>query len=139
MTNLTKTICALYGCDKPVTNWRISCCSRAHQLSYAGKKANGTENQPNKTKEDLAPYYRQYAIEKQSRVKHATPFWGDKEKIKEIYVNAAKLTKLTGIPHEVDHIIPLTNKIVCGLHNEFNLRIISRQENRSKRNKLLAE
>lgn len=139
MINLTKKTCALFGCNNPVTNWRISCCSRAHQLSYAGKKSKGTENQPNQTKEDLAPYYRQYAMEKLARVKHATPPWANKEKIKEIYVTAAKLTESTGIPHEVDHIIPLTNKIVCGLHNEFNLRITSRQENRAKRNKFTVE
>jgi hypothetical protein len=139
MTNLTKKTCALYGCSKPVLNWRISCCSKSHQQSYAGKKATGSENKPNKTKEDSIAYHRQWSLEKQKRKKFATPIWANKEKIKEIYKQAVSLTESTGIRYEVDHIIPLTNKLVCGLHNEFNLQILPMSENRSKNNKFSVE
>lgn len=139
MDQFNQKTCALFGCNNPVKNWRISCCSRSHQQSYAAKKRYGTENKPNKTKKDLAPYYRQYAIEKQKRVKNATPKWANKEKIKEIYVKAHKLSECSRIPHEVDHIIPLTSKLVCGLHNEYNLRIVTQKENREKTNTFFIE
>lgn len=139
MTNLTKTTCALFGCNNIVQNWRSKCCCPTHQRQHAAKVRYGTENLPNKTKEEIDLYYRQYATEKQKRVKNATPKWANKEKIKEVYLEAITLTNSTGIPHEVDHIVPLTNKLVCGLHNEFNLRVVSRNENRTKWNKFVVE
>ena len=45
------------------------------------------------------------------------------------YENAALLSKQTGIPHEVDHIIPLSKG---GWHHPFNLRVVTRDVNRSK-------
>jgi hypothetical protein len=65
----------------------------------------------------------------------ATPNWANKEKIKNFYKESAKLTKETGILHTVDHIIPLRNPLVCGLHVENNLQILVVSENCSKSNK----
>ena len=64
----------------------------------------------------------------------ATPKWADLSKIKELYKQREMLSNETGIIHHVDHIVPLNNKRVCGLHCEFNLRIITRDENLSKGN-----
>jgi hypothetical protein len=94
----------------------------------------GTLGKPNRTKEETIAYHRQWSIEKQKRTKNATPAWADKKSIKEIYQLAAKLTESTGIMHEVDHIVPLTNKLVCGLHVEHNLRVVTFEENRKKSN-----
>lgn len=41
----------------------------------------------------------------------------------------------TGVDFEVDHVIPLRSKLVCGLHNEFNLRVIPAIENNKKGNR----
>ena len=41
----------------------------------------------------------------------------------------------TEIKWEVDHIVPIKSKIVCGLHTEQNLRIVPRRVNRSKNNR----
>jgi hypothetical protein len=60
------------------------------------------------------------------------PDWADKEKIKEIYLEAAKKSAETGIKHHVDHIIPLRGKNVCGLHVHTNLRVITAIENLQK-------
>ena len=66
---------------------------------------------------------------------NATVSWADLEQIKRIYVACSKISKDTGKPHEVDHIIPLQGKNVCGLHIETNLRIVPRQMNRAKGNR----
>jgi len=65
----------------------------------------------------------------------ATPTWADRELIKELYALAQKLTEQTGIPHEVDHVIPLQGETVSGLHVPDNLQVITQEENRRKSNK----
>lgn len=65
----------------------------------------------------------------------ATPTWADRELIKELYALAQKLTEQTGVPHEVDHVIPLQGNEVSGLHVPDNLQVITRDENRRKANK----
>lgn len=59
----------------------------------------------------------------------ATPFF-----IAEIYHLARLRTKATGIKHVVDHVIPLTHKLVCGLHVETNLRVVPQKVNAAKSN-----
>ena len=74
------------------------------------------------------------------RHKNATPPWitqEQKESIKRIYLHAMHLTKITGERYVVDHIIPLINPTICGLHVPWNLRVIPQQENLLKSNKLI--
>lgn len=67
--------------------------------------------------------------------KNATPKWMDKAAVEAIYAKAQKFMELTGEPFHVDHIVPLTSDLVCGLHWEGNLQILSGFDNLSKGNK----
>ena len=70
--------------------------------------------------------------------KNATPKWLTKQhhqQIKDMYQRASELTEQTGEVHHVDHIIPLTHDLVCGLHVPWNLRATLGSENSSKCNR----
>jgi hypothetical protein len=66
---------------------------------------------------------------------NATPAWADQFIISEIYDLADLRTCATGINWQVDHIVPLKSAIVCGLHCEANLRVVTAFENSSKGNR----
>jgi len=66
--------------------------------------------------------------------RNATPAWADERAMASIYAEAARITRETGLPHEVDHIVPLQSPLVCGLHVPCNLRIVTREVNRRKSN-----
>jgi hypothetical protein len=67
----------------------------------------------------------------------AMPVWANREAIKKIYIEARRLSLETGIPHHVDHIIPLRSPLVCGLHIPENLQILTALDNTKKSNKLI--
>jgi hypothetical protein len=60
--------------------------------------------------------------------------WADAKKIAAFYAEAARLTRETGIQHDVDHIIPLHGEAVSGLHVETNLQVLPATANRAKKN-----
>jgi 5-methylcytosine-specific restriction endonuclease McrA len=69
-----------------------------------------------------------------AKMQRAVP-WADPAAIAAIYREAAEITRRTGIPHEVDHVIPLLGRRVSGLHIETNLQILTKRENARKSNK----
>ena len=185
---MEQKMCALYGCNRPVLNWRRSCCSLSHQGAWSAKKQHGTENKPNKTKQELDEYRKAYSkarrekfeefkksfvgplkpkfkhkiarnqtvpkpykdrtpeqkgkwvsyvVERRKKRDKSMPAWANKKAIQQIYIEARQLSEKTGIPHEVDHIIPSNNPLVCGLHVESNLQIITEKENQIKSAKFI--
>jgi hypothetical protein len=96
-------------------------------------------------KEHLKRYNTEYVDKNRSKINarnkrnvaeklKATVKWADLDKIREIYIECARLSKETGITHHVDHIVPLRSKHVCGLHVEHNLQILTGAENLLKSN-----
>jgi hypothetical protein len=59
---------------------------------------------------------------------------GQREEIKKVYLQAETLTRETGELHEVDHVVPIKGKSVCGLHVPWNLEPVPKKVNRTKRN-----
>jgi hypothetical protein len=66
----------------------------------------------------------------------ACPICADRKAIASVYQMAVHLSDETGVPHEVDHIIPIRGKNVCGLHVHWNLRAIPACANHAKGNRL---
>ena len=75
-----------------------------------------------------------YIVERRKKRDKSLPPWADKKAIRAIYFEARRLTASTGIKYEVDHIIPSNHPLVCGLHVENNLQIITEKENITKSN-----
>jgi hypothetical protein len=61
------------------------------------------------------------------------PQWADMDAASSVYKYARAL-RAAGLDVEVDHIVPLRSKRVCGLHVHNNLRVISALANRQKKN-----
>ena len=84
--------------------------------------------------------YRAHVNFRRRRFRDATPKWLAKEHkraIRQLYIDAMTVSRVTGVPYVVDHIIPLLGSMVSGLHVPWNLRVITREENLAKSNQVV--
>ena len=57
----------------------------------------------------------------------------DAEAVGIIYQRAHLLTKETGIAHSVEHMVPLKNSLVSGLHVSWNMWVLRQVDNNNRR------
>lgn len=81
---------------------------------------------------------RVWVVARRAHLRRGMPKWADKTKMRAMYMEARRLSAETGVRHVVDHIVPLKHPMVCGLHCEGNMRIVTAFENGSKHNKFEA-
>jgi hypothetical protein len=109
------------------------------------KWQNWVENNPIKYRESVAKSGRKWSAANLSKKRaaanlrrarriQATPAWINHEKVAEFYFAADFLGMVTGEWYHVDHVVPIQSDVVCGLHWEGNLQVLSAPENLKKSN-----
>jgi len=79
--------------------------------------------------------YRAIGSFRRARLRNATPPWITlqmREDIKSLHAQAELLELQAGIQFDVDHIVQLDGKTVCGLHVPWNLRLLKHSDNISR-------
>ena len=113
--------------------------SAARRRDYAREKHYANHEQRLAQKREWSAKNREkgaaYRAKRRALQLLATPAWRNDFFISEAYAISRQRSEITGIRWEVDHIVPLDNPIVCGLHVESNLRVVPMKLNRSKSNR----
>lgn len=118
---------------------------QANKQTVKAAKDAWNESHPEKVLEAKRKWYKAnkpkviaYDAARRAREVRAMTKWANKFFIEEIYDLARRRTELkTGScgKWEVDHIVPITSRLVCGLHVEHNLQVIPASQNRIKGNR----
>lgn len=87
-----------------------------------------------KRRKTHAAEIRRLNIARKHGIRQATPKWADMAAMNEIYAQAKRLENQDGVKRHVDHEIPLKGRLVCGLHVQNNLCILTADENMRKHN-----
>jgi hypothetical protein len=114
-----------YSTDKGFSKSKKS--SKKYRLNPKNKETIARSKY--KAKEKNRDLYNAISKTYARRVKRRIPKWQNTKLIKEFYQEASTL----GL--EVDHIVPITSKIVCGLHCLDNFQLLTREQNASKGNR----
>lgn len=124
--------------EKPKTHilkqFNLKMCTKCHNiLDVSNFRKNsfnldGLQNECKKCHQKNTSKTQTHREAKRRAIKiNATPIWSELDQIKEFYNQCE-------IGFHVDHVIPLNNPLVCGLHVMDNLQYLSAHENCSKGN-----
>jgi hypothetical protein len=155
--HIAERFCYEDRCDmckkKKDSRWRknnlekVKECKKDYYKNNVEKIKEKSKEYRKNNSEKIKEYFKEYhkhnidnhrvrGAKRRASKKNATPFWSNITHIKQIYADAIRLEKSTGIKYHTDHIVPLQGKTVCGLHVPDNLRNITYLENCSKHNLL---
>lgn len=132
--------------DEKTTEKRKTRAKNYYQINKEKIKVKAREYEAKnkgRMKEKRSEYYKKYWAIPEKAAMHAfsekvrytkkrtaIPKWADLGKIKVIYQKASEFG------FDVDHIVPLKSKIVCGLHVIDNLQLLCGEENSRKGNRI---
>lgn len=108
--------------------WRAR--NKEHIAAYREKTKGAVADRMNVYRKNNPGKYNAIKARYRSAKIQATPKWSDLNAIKLFYVAASAEPGI-----HVDHIVPLVSKVVCGLHCEANLQLLSGLENQRKGNR----
>lgn len=116
-------------------NWTKNNPEKHQIYRNSEKRKTSTNNSSKKYYAKNKSYYIAKDAKRRAQKIQATTSWGQ-ESVENFYKQAKVLEKLNpNVKYHVDHIVPLVSKKVCGLHNQFNLQILTETDNKSKGNK----
>lgn len=117
-----------------VRNWQEANPDRTKANKRASKARNPEAVQAEY--ERNKHHYFERAAKRRVKVKEVTPKWSDEAKVREIYQTCQNLNRMFPmLEFHVDHVVPLVNDVVSGLHSHTNLQILAGEENLSKGNR----
>lgn len=151
-----KSLTEFYKGSSWKTGYHVHCkvCSKQKnkewKLANKAKTAEYDKQWQKQNKDKKAKNYKNWQVNNRAKVNsynsyrralelQATPSWlteSHKLHIECKYSLAAMFSNNTGKQYHVDHIVPLNNKTVCGLHVPWNLQVITASENLSKSNRI---
>jgi hypothetical protein len=108
--------------------------TRAVEQRYREENREACNARIREWKKNNRPRVDAYRRARQVAEFNAIPKWADKNAILAFYQESKRLQEATGAVHHVDHIVPILNPLVCGLHCEANLQVIPGKENLKKNN-----
>lgn len=137
-------VCNMCKEEKPLNMFhKASRSSDGHQYSCKHCKKAYQSNSKSRLEVSRKYYARnthkhsQLVRARQAGLKKATPDWlteAHKLEMSDLYWLARDLSTFGDEPYEVDHIVPLKGRDICGLHVPWNLQVLPRSINRSKHN-----
>lgn len=105
---------------------------RAYQVRYRQRHLEQVREDARRraasTRKEQPQVRRYYESLRRARLRHATPIWVSREDLKRVYLSCPN-----GL--QVDHVVPLAGRNVCGLHVPWNLQYLSPAENSRKGNR----
>ena len=110
---------------------------RASDSIWKNKNREKVRDASNKWKHKNRDHVLNYNKKREMKVKGCKINLPDEQNqlIKSFYSTCKKLNKDNPDSFHVDHIIPISGDNVCGLHVPWNLQILTKAENSSKKNK----
>ena len=105
---------------------------KAYQTEYREKNKERVRNRTRAWARANAGKVTAYTRKHQTAKLRAMPAWANQFFIEEAYDLAQRRSAVTGFKWHGDHMVPLQGRTVCGLHCEFNLRVIPSSVNQKK-------